>query len=239
MRIALVCLWFAIGGIVAAQQANDSNAGLPPNYADTYLIAEETLSPDGAMAVIYPRRAAAEASNYENLKNYLVALKPFRMLAKIETQMPYFEGRNHSAGFLAQWSPDSSVALVINTRRWGPNDILLYEFAAGKVARTTDLLAKMHNALVGDFQRAKVPPYNDSTDFIFSDDDVAPNAGSPGQCTLDGAQRVRIHAAATTDPKSIPGTKAWDAALEGVWDIAAGKFTDLKVTRKFAGKRTE
>ena len=50
---------------------------------------------------------------------------------------------------------------------------------------------------------------------------------------------VRIRETATTEPKSIPGEKAWDGSVEGIWDIPSANFTSQKVTRKFAGIRKE
>ena len=58
-------------------------------------------------------------------------------------------------------------------------------------------------------------------------------------CEFAGSSEVQIRVTATTDPKEIPGTKAWDGAAEATWDIPRATFTSQKVTRKFAGIRKE
>jgi hypothetical protein len=64
-----------------AREEHDSSAGLPKEYAGTYLIASGTLSPDQKMAVIYPKEED------EKSKDYSVALKPFRILAPKVTRI--------------------------------------------------------------------------------------------------------------------------------------------------------
>src|SRR5204863_2769766 len=89
--IAAVLLMLPARGEVG----QDGPDGLPSEYADKYFVAQQTRSPDGRMAVIYPTRDAAAKLNDEQIKNYLVALKPFRILATLPTGLPYFEDRNH------------------------------------------------------------------------------------------------------------------------------------------------
>ena len=58
-------------------------------------------------------------------------------------------------------------------------------------------------------------------------------------CAFAGSTQVRIRGTATTDPKGIPGEKAWDGVVEATWDTPKATFTSQKVTRKFAGIRKE
>ncbi len=215
-----------------ATEERDSSAGLPKEYASKYLIASSTLSPDKGMAVIYPKE------DDEKGKDFLVALKPFKILATLETNSPYFAHQSHG-GINAEWSPDNSIALITLDSKWGPGDVLLYEIRDGKLARFTNLLGKIHELLKPDYQKVKPEPYNDEIDFIFDDDMTGGGEGGSRQCVLDGSERVKIQAAATTDPKHIGGIKAWDAKFEGVWDIAQAKFTSEKVTRIFGGVRKD
>ncbi len=65
--------------------------------------------------------------------------------------------------------------------------------------------------------------YNDYYDFVF-------DAGlDGGGFALEKSDRVRIHCTATNDPKNMES--AWTMQVDGVWDVAQGKFTTQKVTR--------
>jgi hypothetical protein len=235
--LSLVSAWSIMAQEEDAAEEHDSSAGLPKEYAGKYLIASSTLSPDKNMAVIYPKDG-----DDEKARDYLVALKPFKILAPLATEYPYFAHQSHG-GIRADWSRDNSVALVTLESKWGPGDVFLYEIRDGKVARTTDLLKKISELLQPDYDQVKPEPYNDNFPFIFDDDMLGGGESDSSQpvrqCVLDGAQQVKIKAAATSDPKQIGGIKAWDAKFEGVWDISQAKFTAEKVTRAFGGVRKD
>ena len=207
----------------------DSSTGLPEGYAKDYLIAASTISPGKKFAVIYPTlvaEEAAESANHpEGIKNYVVALQPFNVLGELQTKYPYFQNENHG-GIGADWSDDSSVALITLDGKWGPHDVFLLEFRDGKLARTTNVLAKAHDLLLPDYRKSKAEPYNDIFDFIFDGEDGP-------VFKLDGANRVIIDGAAKTDPKGI-SQRRWSAHLKAIWDVAQGKFTSQKITRTTA-----
>jgi hypothetical protein len=208
-------------------QGEDSSAGLPEQYAKDYLIAGSTVSPDKKFAVIYPtleaEEAAENANHPERIKDYIVALQPFTVLGDLQTKYPYFQNQNHGR-ISAEWSDDSSVALITLHGKWGPHEVFLLEFHDGKLARTTNVLAKAHDLLLPDYRKSKAEPYNDNFDFIFD--------GEEGPVfKLDGASRVVIDGDATTDPKGISDHR-WSAQLKAVWNIAQAKFTEQKTTRQ-------
>jgi hypothetical protein len=203
----------------------DSSAGLPEAYAKNYLIAASTISPDKKFAVIYPTleayEAAEKANHPEHIKDYVVALQPFTILGELQTKYPYFQNQNHG-GISAEWSDDSSVALVTLDGKWGPHDVFLLEFRDGKLARTTNVLAKAHDLLLPDYRKSKAEPYNDNFDFIFD--------GEEGPVVkLDGTNRVVIDGDATTDPKGL-SHRRWAAHLKAVWNMAEAKFTSKKIS---------
>jgi hypothetical protein len=204
----------------------DSSAGLPEQYAKDYLIAASTISPDKKFTVIYPtleaEEAAENANHPERIKDYVVALQPFTVLGELQTKYPYFQNQNHG-GISAEWSDNSSVALVTLDGKWGPHDVFLLEFRDGKLARTTNILAKAHDLLLPSYRKSKAEPYNDNFDFIFGGED------GPG-FKLDGVNRVIIDGDATTDPKGLSDHR-WSAQLKAVWDVSQGKFTSQKITR--------
>jgi hypothetical protein len=205
----------------------DSSAGLPGDYAKNYLIAHTTISPDKKFAVIYPtleaEEAADDANHLERIKDYIVALQPFTTLGELQTKYPYFQNENHG-GISAEWSDDSSVALITLDGKWGPHDVFLLEFRDGKLARTTNILAKAHDLLLPNYRKSKAEPYNDNFDFIFDGEDGP-------VFKLDGANTVLIDGDAVTDPKGISKHR-WSARLKAVWNIAQAKFTEKKITRE-------
>ena len=225
---------FAIGSgfsVLAADEESeaageDSSTGLPEQYAKDYLIARSTVSPDKKFAVIYPtlkaEEAAEDANQPDRIKDYVVALEPFIILGELQTKYPYFQNESHG-GLGADWSADNSVALITLDGKWGPHDVFLLEFRDGKLARTTNILAKAHNLLLPDYRKSKAEPYNDNFDFIFDGEDGA-------VFKLDGATRVVIDGDAVTDPKGI-SNRRWSAQLKAVWDISQRKFTSQKITR--------
>jgi hypothetical protein len=218
--------------VLAADQepeaaGEDSSAGLPDDYAKNYLIAANTISPDKKFAVIYPtfeaEEAADDANHPERIKDHIVSLQPFTVLGQLQTKYPFFQNQNHG-GISAEWSADSSVALITLDGKWGPHDVFLLEFRNGKLTRTTNVLAKAHGLLMSDYRKSKAEPYNDNFDFIFD--------GEEGPVfKLDDANRVVIDGDAVTDPKGISEHR-WSAHLKAVWNIAQAKFAEQKITRE-------
>ena len=206
----------------SGEAGGDSSVGLSEAYAKNYLIAASTLSPNKKFAVIYPK---LDSEEFPEGKNYLVALQPFTILGPLETKYPYFQHESHG-GLSAEWSEDSSVALITEESKWGPGDIFLAEIREGKLSRMTKLLAKLHDLLKPDYTKAtsKPEPYNDEFDFIFEEE-------SEPICQLDGTKAVKINAEATNDPKGT-SKRPWTGRVKAVWDIAAAKFTEQKVTRE-------
>jgi hypothetical protein len=238
-RTSLTALVLIGLGTLFAQEESgghqDTSAGLPKEYAD-YLIASSTLSPDKKFGVIYPKTELCpdqpKKGSADRCKDYLVALQPFQVLTLLETKWPEFEHKNHG-GMSASWLKDGSAVLVTLDDKWGPGDIFLYEIRESKLSRSTNLLKKVHDLLVPDYKKALPGRYNDYFDFVFESEDDVP------VCAFAGSTQVRIRGTATTDPKDIPGEKAWDGVVEATWDIPKATFTSQKVTRKFAGIRKE
>jgi len=212
--------------LLRAEPAEDSATGLPEKYANDYLVAGGTISPDKKFAVIYPTRDNEE---FPAGKNFIVSLQPFAILGELETKSPYFRGESHG-GLSAEWSGDSLVALVTLEGKWGPSEIFLLEFKAGKLSRSTELLAKARGLLRPDYRKAKAQPYNDVYEFVFELED------DPG-CKLEGTDRVLLNVVGNTDPKGSATGRVWRGRVTATWDIAQAKLTTWKVARDFAGIR--
>ena len=226
LACAIAC---SLSGFAADEESEsageDSSTGLPEQYAN-YLIAGSTISPDKKIAVIYPtlasEEAAEDADQPERIKDLIVALQPFALVGELQTKFPYFQNESHG-GISAEWSNDSSVALVTLDGKWGPHDAFLLEFRDGKLARTTNILTKTHDLLLPDYRKSKAEPYNDVFDFVFDGEDGP-------VFKLDGSRSVVIDGNAVTDPKGLSDHR-WSAHLKAVWDISQGKFASEKITR--------
>jgi hypothetical protein len=222
--------WFFIfGGIVACLLGHSFSVFAADEASETGGEDSSAGSPDKKFALIYPtleaEEAAENANHPERIKDYVVGLLPFMILGELQTKYPYFQNQNHG-GITAEWSNDSSVALITLDGKWGPHAVFLLEFRDGKLARTTNILTKAHNLLVPDYRKSKAEPYNDVFDFIFDDEDGA-------VFKLDGVQSVVVNGDATTDPKGI-SDHIWSAQLKAVWNVSQGKFTSQKITRSRA-----
>jgi hypothetical protein len=86
--------------------------GYPDAFALGYEIAEDSISPDGKYGVIYAD--AHPIVDRDVGCNFLVALKPFRLLALTEAYNYY----NRKA-LNVEWTKDSSAALVDVEGKWG------------------------------------------------------------------------------------------------------------------------
>jgi hypothetical protein len=210
-------------------EEEDSSAGLPEKYAKDYLIARSTISPDKKFAVIYPKleaeEAAEEAKQPDRIKDCLIALEPFQILGMLPTDFPYFEHRNN-ADLSAEWSDDSSVALITLDGRSGPRDFFLIELHDGKVSRITNLARKAHDLLLPKYRKAKAARYNDYFDFIFVGD---------ATFKFEGNSRVLIDGSVETSPGFTgdvlrSSDRAWEGHVQATWDIAQARFTSQKVS---------
>jgi hypothetical protein len=224
-------------------EAVDSSAGLPGEFAKDYLISRNTISPDKKFAVIYPTMEAEEAANEANhperVKKYLVGLQPFAVIKPLDTKWPYFQNESHG-GLSAEWSTDNSVALVTLGGKWGPRDVFLVEFHDGKLSRITNVALKAHDLLLPNYRKAKAKRYNDLFDFVFVED----------ASFKQGTSGVVIDAWAETSPNRMnedlgPSDRAWRGHVEAVWDIPQAKFTSnnvsgrLRKRSKISSEKTE
>jgi sugar lactone lactonase YvrE/tetratricopeptide (TPR) repeat protein len=196
-----------------AESETDSSAGLPQKYAKDYLIARSTMSPDKKFAVIYPTDDYYQSA--DNAKDYVVALQPFRILGALQAEEPYFQHQSHG-GISAEWSDDSSVALITLDGKWGPRDVFLVEFRNGKPNRMTNILRKAHDLLPPNSRKA-----------IFVEDTTF---------QLDSTSRVVIDANVHTSPNDLGlSPDAWSGHVEATWDVKQAKFTSKEVSGRKRG----
>ena len=230
--IVASCLIAPLGLVAAEDNARqDSSAALPKEYAGKYLLAANTLSPDKTIGVIYPKSGICDKGTEKDCKNFLVRLKPFKVLATLKTEWPHFQDKNHG-GITAAWADNNSAVVVTLESKWGPGDIFLYELKAGELTRSTELIPKIRALFEPDFRKAMGGRSKDRFDFILESNVDKPTVQLKGTT-------VRINVDATTNPKRPPGEKAWDGRVAAVWDIPGAKFSSQKVERLFAGIRKD
>jgi hypothetical protein len=193
----------------------DSSAGLPAKYAKDYLIARSTISPNKKIAVIYPTDDYYQST--DNAKDYVVTLQPFSILGALQAEEPYFEHQSHG-GISAEWSDDSSVALITLDGKWGPHDVFLVEFHRGKPSRMTNILRKARELL----------PANGRKALFIEDEDTT--------FQLDGISRVVINGSVQTSPNDLGlSPDAWNGHVKATWDVKHARFTSKEVSGRNRG----
>jgi hypothetical protein len=197
------------------ESETDSSTGLPEKYAKNYLIARRTISPNKKFAVIYPTEDYYQSA--DTAKDYLVTLQPFSILGALQAEEAYFQHQSHG-GISADWSDDSSVALITLDGKWGPRDVFLVEFRSSRPSRMTNLLRKARDLL---------PPNGREAIFIEDEDTTF---------QLDGTSRVVINASVQTSPNDLGlSPDAWNGHVEATWDVKHAKFTSKEVSGRERG----
>jgi hypothetical protein len=194
--------------------------GYPDAFALGYRLAENSVSPDGKYGVIYCNDPDIVT---EGARNFLVALKPFRILAVVDE----FSYRDRTE-LKTEWTKDSSAAVVEVAGKWGPIGFTLFELPDGRVTRQTNLYAQIERLFEPSFRRTKVDPYNDFFHFIL--ESQGENQENEMRVDPDG-QRIHVAVFATSNPKPMdPPIKTWGGHLEAVWSIPEGRWLTKKIT---------
>jgi hypothetical protein len=186
-----------------------------------YVVSEGSMSPDGKFAMIHRQLIFPQDEKVDalRLKNYLVRLEPFEVLAENFGQ-PYFNPGNHRS-MAVEWSGDGTALLFLVGGKWGTIGATLFELREGKVARRADLLAKIHSELKPLFTKAKVRPYNDHVEFVISDQDEW-KIGADGH-------GLEVNVTVSTAPNLAPG-RAFEGKFTGSWSIPGGKWLSRKAS---------
>ena len=188
--------------------------GYPDAFALGYKLADNSISPDGKYAFISPN---LHRVGYEVARDFLVALKPFRIVAVNEPQTSY-DIRNRT---FVEWAKDNSAVVVTVQGKWGPVGFTLFELQDGRVKRQTNLYAEIVRLLEPGLRRANVVSYGarhiilDSSESHIDDD----------------CQRIHFDVSGTSNPKAMePPVKTWNGHFEGTWSIPEARWITHKVT---------
>jgi len=201
------------------KRGSRESAARPEEFPKGYEVFENSISPNKKFGVIFPNpRKGFE--DEENGRNFLVALKPSRVLAPNEGHV-YF-GPHSSKQMQVTWSNNSSAVIVIVAGKWGAIGSTLFVLKDNKVSQRTDLMAEINKALKTKFPKG-IRPYNDKLL-------IAPEGDEEWEFSEDGKE-VRIAVEGNTAPNLAPGER-WSATFKGTWSVPAGKWTQKEITSR-------
>ena len=202
---------------------------LPDVYKD-YELLDGSLSPDGRMALLNPRREVymgifPEGKSFEG-HLYLVSVSPFKVLSAFPGDFYLWKGGHGGYGF--DWAKDGSAALVTQVSKWGVDKVFLVTAHDRKIV---DLTGKVRQQVQKDFQASKAVRYNEYFDFIFYDEYQKVDAWS-----FNEKGEVVDNCICLTDPKDMTDSKdmdkhSWTVRFQGTWNIARASFTKAEWTR--------
>lgn len=187
-------------------------AGLP----DGYEMGEETRSPDGRYALLYPDRNVADKAP----PNLLVQLDPYKVLAEIRPGVP--QGATMEVS--AEWSGNSTVAIP-QYRQWGLTGLWVYELEGDKVTRVHPVLDEARKIFRRDIQERLLKKYPQEAETILfvSGEDAASRSAD---FTFRG-RKLTLDLFADNKPNLAPGPH-WTARLKAVWNLDSGKFEEIE-----------
>src|SRR6476646_7317758 len=123
----------AVATLIRAQDESASSAEKAKTYPEVpkqYDVGEDTISPDGRFAILYPVRD--ESSNEgPSFPNVLVRLKPYEVIKELDVD-PAWKGMRGAPA--AKWGVNQFVA-IWREMKWGNEDLVVYELANDKIKR--------------------------------------------------------------------------------------------------------
>lgn len=184
---------------------------------DGYELHDDTRSPDGTYALLYP-----EVSSENDPPNLLVQLKPYKVLAEIRPGVP----RGATMDVFTAWSGNNTVA-VHQFRKWGLVGLWVYELEGDKVKRVHPVLDEVRKVFKKDFQERVQKKYPKEPETIIlvsgeGEEDPVPAFEFKGR-------RLVLNFFADNKPNLAPGVH-WNATFQGEWNLDAGKLENGKLT---------
>jgi hypothetical protein len=202
--------------------------GVRPGYPDAftlaYIVAPESISPNGKFGIIFDYNLSAVSDT--DARNYLIAIKPVRILGMLNCD-PYFAGKNHG-DLTVTWAPDNRAVLVTIGSKWGPGAVELVQLSDDRIENETPMLDRVYALLRSDYQKCGAERFNDYLAYLIDDDE-------DDSWTFDHQGQLHVDCTAVTNPKRDPNEKSWSAKFHGIWNVKEGRFVQQRVTRTFCG----
>ena len=218
MKITVLCLaaLFATAGLAFTQEESASPAEEAKTYPEVpkqYEVGEDTISPDGRFAILYPVRDE-DSNEGPSFPNVLVRLKPYEVIKELDVDPAWKEMRGSPA---AKWGGNQFVA-IWRQMKWGNVDLVVYELVNDKVKREEKIWAEVVKYFDRDFHQRflkKYPKESDSYTFVADNSDVKSFEFKD--------HKLLLNISAENKPNLAPGP-VWSAELYAVWDLDKAKF---------------
>ncbi len=182
-----------------------------PEIPKGYEVGEQTISPDGRFALVYPMQDP-DTLEVAQLPNLLVRLKPYKVLLEIDESAPL--GRRGAPA--AEWNGNEFVA-VWRQMKWGNEDLVVYQIANDKIKREEKIWPDVVKYFDRDFKARFLKKYPDEDGYTFvSDEDRAKEIEFKDR-------KLILNIFAENKPNLAPGP-VWSAELHAVWDLDKAKF---------------
>jgi len=215
MLIAHGALLLLFNVIAHGQEESASPASEKKSYSEIpkgYEVGEQTISPDGRFALVYPMQDP-DTLEVAQLPNLLVRLKPYKVLLEIDESVPL--GRRGAPA--AEWNGNEFVA-VWRQMKWGDEDLVVYQIANDKIKRAEKIWPQVIKYFDRDFHQRflkKYPKESDSYTFVADNSDVKSFEFKD--------HKLLLNISAENKPNLAPGP-VWSAELYAVWDLDKAKF---------------
>lgn len=186
-------------------------AKLPAGYE----IGEDSRSPDGRYALLYPTSPEGKAPNL------LVQLNPFKTLAEIRPGAP----QGATMDVIAEWSGNSTVA-VYQFRQWGLVGLWVYDLEGDRVVKVHPVLDEARKIFRQDIRERllkKYPKEAETIIFVSSEGEENPVP----EFSFRGRKLV-LNLFADNKPNMAAGPH-WSATLKAVWNLDTGKFEKTRL----------
>jgi hypothetical protein len=184
-----------------------------PEVPKEYEVGEDTLSPDGRFAILYPVRD--ENSNKEPaFPNVLVRLKPYEIIKELDVDPAWKDMRGAPA---AKWGGIQFVA-IWRQMKWGNEDLVVYQLADDKIKREEKIWPEVVKYFDRDFRQRflkKYPKESDNYTFVSDNSDVNSFEFKD--------HKLLLNISAENKPNLAPGP-VWSAELQAVWDLDKARF---------------
>jgi hypothetical protein len=215
--IAVAVTSFALAGVRESNEEPAHFKGPPPlpGYPDPfnleYFLAGLT-SPNKRYDIIYP------SVSLDRSADFIVDLVKARVLAVLDTDLPYFQNKNHG-DLDAHWAPDSSAVVVEVAGKWAPDGLILVEFHNDEVVRQSDLLHSLSRFFAAPIAKRT---------------HVKESAAGVDELDLKAVEwksgsKLQLHCEGMTNGKDFENESRWEGELTAIWDVAQHKFVSHAV----------
>jgi hypothetical protein len=213
-----IAITVALSPLIRAQEESASpaeRAKTCPEVPKEYEVGEDTISPDGRFAILYPVRDEDSNDASSSPPNVLARLKPYAVLEDVSPDNG--PGWKNSRGEpKAKWNGNSIVA-VWHSMKWGKEDLVVYEIENDKVKRTEKIWPEVVKIFDRDFKTRFLKKYPAEDGYTFvSDEDRAKEIEFEDH-------KLILNVFAENKPNLAPGP-VWSAELYAVWDLDKAKF---------------